>query len=199
MPDLSHLETLIPGFMTAVLVADGKLLTSRERLYVRIFVRLVEKAINEYTKARRHIIAEVEEAQRSAEEMTKHGRRLYLLGIINHMENCINAARRLFSLLDSVKRERGGLSIDRSLRKRIESHYEKIRDIRVAVEHIEGEIQKDAGTKPVMLALTDDEDGVQIAGYKLKFEDLARLLEHFHELALQWLDDYCKIPMNKED
>ena len=90
MPDLSYLETLIPGFMTAVLVADGELLTPRERLYVRIFVRLVEKAINEYTKARGYIIAQVEEAQRSAKAMIKHGRKLYLFGIINHMENCVN-------------------------------------------------------------------------------------------------------------
>ena len=50
-----------------------------------------------------------------------------------------------------------------------------------------------------MIALTDDDEGIQITKYNLKFEDLARLIGYFHKLALQWLDYYCKIPMNKED
>jgi hypothetical protein len=201
MPDISQLETLFPGFMSAMVVTEGKMLTPRERLYIRIFVRLVEKAINEYKKARECIIAQVNEAQCDVElvKYPVHVIKLYTFGIIDHLENCINAIRRLFKLLYSVKSERGGLSIDRNLRKRIESHYKEINDIRVAVEHIEGKIQKGVGTKPVMLALTDDDAGVQITKYKLNFEDLARLIGHFHKLALQWLDDYCKIPMNKED
>jgi len=201
MPDISQLETLFPGFMTAMFVTEGKMLTPKERLYIRIFVRLVEKAINEYKKARECIISQVNETQCEVEvvKYPVHVIRLYTFGIIDHLENCINAIRRLFKLLDSVKRERGGLNIERTLRKRIESHNKEINDIRCVVEHIEGEIQKDAGTKPVMLALTADDEGIQITKYNLKFEDLARLLAHFHKLALQWLDDYCKIPMNKED
>lgn len=45
--------------MTAMFVTEGKMLTPKERLYIRIFVRLVEKAINEYKKARECIISQV--------------------------------------------------------------------------------------------------------------------------------------------
>jgi len=201
MPDISKLETLFPGFMTAIMATEGKMLSPRERLYIRNFVRLVEKAVNEYKKARECIIAQVNETQCNVDvvKCPVHVITLYTFGIIDHLENCINAIRRLFKLLDSVKSKRGGLSIDRNLRKRIESHKTEIIDIRVAIEHIDEKIREGVGTKPVMIALTDDDEGIQITKYNLKFEDLARLIGYFHKLALQWLDYYCKIPMNKED
>ena len=192
MPDLSHLETLIPYLMTSLMTAGGEKLTEKERLYVRVFVRLAEKAINDYKTTRKYVIAEVEEMQRSTKEMMREGRQLYVFGFINHVENCLNAVRRLFSLLDSVKSESGGLSIDRSLRRRIETHYEKVKNIRVAVEHIESKIQEGETTGPVMLTISDDDESVEIAGHSLRFEDLARVLEHFHRMSWQWLDDFCK-------
>lgn len=192
MPDLSYLNPLIPGLMTAVMGFNGELLTDKERKYVRVFVRLTEKAIDEYKATREYVIAQVEEKQRSAEEMQREGRKLYILNIVNHAENCLNAARRLFYLLDSVKSESGGLSIDRSLRKRIETHSKKIKNIRGAVEHVEKEIQRGETADPVMLMLSDDDESIVIAGYSLRFEDLARLLERFHELARQWLGDFCR-------
>jgi hypothetical protein len=186
MPDLSHLETLIPNLMTAVMAFEGKNLTKKERLYVRIFVRLIQKAINEYKLTRECVIDQVE-------DMKRGGEHLFIFGIINHMEDCINATRRLFALLKSVKGERGGgLRIDRQLRKRIEKPLNDVKIIRHFVEHIDEKIQKGETTGPVMLDISDDDERIEIAGYSMRFEDLARLLERFHELAKQWLDDFCR-------
>lgn len=178
--------------MAAVIGFEAELLTDKERKYVRVFVRLTEKAIDEYKAAREYVIAQVEEKKRSSEEIEREGEKIYIFNIVNHAENCLNAVRRLFYLLDSVKSESGGLSIDRSLRRRIETHYEKIKNIRGAVEHIEKEIQNGEITGPIMLMLSDNDENIIIAEYSLRFEDLARLLERFHELAKQWLRDFCK-------
>lgn len=193
MKDLSHLDSLIPGLMTAVLGFNGELLTEKERSYVRVFVRLVEKAINEYKVARECVIAQVEEMQRSSEEMERDGRELYILDFVNQMENCIHTTRRLFGLFESVKREhRNGLRIDRLLRRRIEKLLDDIKNIRDFVEHIDEKIQKGETTGPVMLTISDNDESVEIAGYLFRFEDLARLLERYHKIAFKWLDDFCK-------
>jgi len=198
MPDLAHLDSLIPCLMTALLSSEGRHLTKNEKLYVRVFVRLVDKAITAYEATRACVIATVEEMQRSPEEMEQQGRQFYMFGFINNMENCLNAARRLFSLLDSVKSEAGGLQIKRDLSRRIATHFNAIKDIRVAVEHIESKIQGGEISGPVMLTVSDDDESVEIAGYSIRFEDIARLLKHFHAMALQWLDDFCKKSALKE-
>ena len=114
-----------------------------------------------------------------------------MLSFVDHMEYCINTTRRLFSVLESTKREPNGeLTIDRSLRRRIETHLDTVRDIRDFVEHIDEKIQHGETTGPVMMKLSDDDEGVEIVEYSLKFVDLARLLKRFHELSIQWLADF---------
>ena len=191
MPDLSHLDPLMPGLITAVVGFIGKSLTKKERDYVRIFVHYTERAVTEYNAARQCVIEELEELQRSAEQMEKEGRQLYMLSFVDHMEYCINTTRRLFRVLESAKREPNGkLRIDRSLRRRIETHLDTVRDVRDFVEHIDEKIQHGETAGPVMLKLSDDDEGIEIVEYSLKFVDLARLLERFHELSIQWLADF---------
>jgi len=187
MPDLSHLESLIPGFMTAIIGFNGELLTEKERLYVRVFVRLVDKAINEYITVRNYIIKQVE-------DMKHQGGNLYYFGIVNHMDTCINTTRRLFNILESIKRQHGGLTIDSDIRKRIERHKSAIKNIRDSEEHINEVIQLGKTSGPFMLSITDDDMGVKIANHTVKFDDLAQSLQYFHKMAFQWLDDYCKKP-----
>jgi len=47
MPSLSHLDPLILGLFTAVSGCRGKQLTENEKAYVRVFVRLTQKALTE--------------------------------------------------------------------------------------------------------------------------------------------------------
>ena len=193
MPDLSKLDPLIPQLMSAVIILRGDLLSERERKYIRVVVRLTDKALNEYNIVRDYILAQLKEMQRSADDMSRNGRKMYFLGIVNHMENCINATRRLFGLLEAVKSERNrGLTIDRNLRKKIESNLHNVKNIRNSVEHIDGEIQRDEMSGPITLILSDDDKGVEIGEFSLEFEELAHLLKLFHELSVQWIADFCR-------
>jgi len=192
MPDLSHLETLLPNLFTAVLGAEGKFLTKRERCIVRVFATLTEKARISYYRARELLLAEIEEMKRTSEEIQKNGRYFYFVDFDYHMENCLNAVRRLYWLLDFVKGEHGGIRINRTLKRRINAHRDKIANIRGAVEHLEKEIRKKDDVSPIMLMVSEDDKSVIIAGYSLEFENLAQLLTDFHTMAKQWLDDFCR-------
>jgi len=200
MPDLSHLDPLTPGFIAAVMGFRGELLTSKEKAYMRVLVRLTERAIIEYNVARKCIIDQIKEMKSAPEEMEKKGRHLYMLNFIDHMEYCINTIRRLFWILEAAKREPNrGLTIDHFLRNRIETHYDNVKKIRDFIIHIDERIHDKETTGVVMLKLSDDDTGVEIMEYSLEFNDLTILLERFHELACQWLDDFCKKQKKKDN
>ena len=130
--------------------------------------------------------------KRTSKEIQKNGRYIYFVDFDYHMENCLNAVRRLYYLLDFAKSERGGLRIDRTLKRKINAHRKKIVNIRGAVEHIEKELRKKDNVSPIMLMVSEDDESVIIAGYSLQFENLAQLLIDFHTMAKQWLDDFCR-------
>jgi len=202
MPDLSHLDPLISGFLTAIIGFRGDQLTQKERLYIRVFVRLANKALTEYSVARNLVEAEINEMTRSSEEMERDGRQLYFLGIVDHMENCINATRRLFHFLDVIKSEKrhgGKLRLDRLIRRMIEAQSRDIVNIRDCIEHLDEQIQKSEKFGPIMLSFSDDDESIEIADSTIRFVDLALVLKYFHKLSLQWLDDFCKTPHKRDE
>jgi len=184
MPDLTALDSLIPGFMNAVTFFNGDELTEREKLYIRVFVRLVNKALIEYEEARKCVMAQLQERQRL----------FYMLAFVDHMENCLNAARRLFGIIDAAKSEQGALKIDRILRKYAESHFNDVKNIRDCIEHMDEKIQKDKNAGLIMLSVSQDNKGVEISSELIKFDDLAGVLKRFHEVALKWMDAFCSNP-----
>lgn len=195
MPDLSHLDSLIPGLFTAVMGFKGEQLTKNERVYVRIFVRLTQKAINEYLEARDFLLAQVSEIRRSQRQNALGKVQIFMFGFDSKIENCINATRRLYHLFDAVKAEQkqgGKLSLDRQTRKILVAQSREIVEVRDGVEHIDEKIQKSETTGSIMLSISDDDEGVELAGYSVRFIDLALVLRHFHKLADKWLDDFCK-------
>lgn len=197
MPDLSKLDSLIPGLFNAVMNYKGEQLTKNEKCYVRLFVRVTQKAINEYETARDYLSAQLA-AIRMSKRIQTPGKVLFLMdGFDSCMENCINATRRLYHILDAVKAERkhgGKLSLNRDIRKLLESQSREIVNVRNGVEHINEKIQKVEPTDTFMLSLSENDVGVELAGDSVRFIDLALVLRHFHRLALQWLEDYCKKP-----
>jgi hypothetical protein len=150
----------------------------------------VDKAVFEYQESRSTIIAQIEEMQRSTEEMVKTGRILYILNFTDHFENCINATARLLNLLERIKNESGPPSIPRSVRRTIEAYSKSIPDIRNAIEHMDQIIQRDAIVEgqPVMLAIGDEGDKATLAGYHIKFDDLAITLRKLQAVAKQLLE-----------
>ena len=61
MPDLSVSKSLMPILLVQVMIGDPGL-SQKTALYRRNFLRLVEKAVDEYREARNYIIKQIEES-----------------------------------------------------------------------------------------------------------------------------------------
>lgn len=186
MPDLSHLDPLRPNLLTSVIGFGGETLSGKEKEYVLAFVRFTDKAISEYDAVRDYVIAQ-------EKDRDQQGGQLFIFGIVNNMENCINTTKRLFGILKAAKSEKNRkLTIDKLLQKRIQTHYDSIKDIRSFIEHLDEKIYRGLTGGEVMISTTEDDRSIKIANQTIEFDALAQLLSHFHTLAVQWLDDYCK-------
>lgn len=185
MPDLSSLDSPLMNRLIVQLLVGEHGLSRKVRLYRRNFVRLIDKALREYHNAREAILAQVAEANRPTKEMIEDGRGIYIIGFTDHIENCINAVRRLYGLLDRIKSEKESPGLPRELRRLVETQSKSMIDIRDAVEHLDERIQKDevAPGRPIMLAVNKIEDGVVVADYEIKFRELALVLEKMNEIA----------------
>jgi hypothetical protein len=186
MEDLSGLEKLQPTLILNLVFAQGdRDISRRTALNRRLFIRLLDKAVDEYNKARELIVAQIAEGQRSSEEMTKDGRHIYMFKFVNHMENCTSSVRRILRFLDILKGKQDGLAFSRTVRKHIESLTSSIVDVRDTIEHMDERIQNDIfqSNEPVMLKISDTQDGIMIAAHSLKFSVLSTLIKKLHELG----------------
>lgn len=178
MPDLSGLDSPLIGRLIVQLLGGEPDLSQKARLYRRNFVRLVDVAVREHNAAREALLGEIQGRQRT-----------FVIEFTNHMEACINAVRRLFKLLQRIKLEKESPAIPIELRRLVETKNRGVADIRNAVEHIDKDIQKGEITlgEPIMLTVSNKEDGVVISKYELKFEELATVIKKMHEIALYLL------------
>jgi hypothetical protein len=146
----------------------------------------MDKAVSEYDKARDAIIAQIEEGKRPAKEMAETGRMVYMFSFVDHLENCINAVRRLLRFLDRIKSTKDGPPIPRLARRAIERKAKHLRVFRNTIEHMDqailnGEIGEQ---EPVMLKLAYDGDSVQIGRNELRLADLATMVKRLYEVAV---------------
>jgi hypothetical protein len=188
MPDLSGLDSLMNRSVVQALIGDPGL-SQKTKLYRRNFVRLVDRALREYHEARKVILAQIAEMNRSAKEMSRDGRSLYLLAFPDHIEACINAVARLYKLLERIKAEKESPELPRELRRQVETKEGTIVKIRGAIEHMDELILKGeiAVGKPIMAAGNETWDAVVLANEEIKFQDLAMVLKKMHEIALYLL------------
>lgn len=184
MPDLSNLEALTNRLIVQALIGEPGI-KRKVSLYRKNFIRLIDKALFEYREAREVILDQIAEANRPSKEMEKTGRYINVFGFTNHIEDCINALCRIYKLLKRIKAEKESPSIPREIRTLVETESQPIVTLRNAVEHIDGLIRKDelSPNKPIMLAITENSDGITISSYNIKFTDLAALLKNVHEIG----------------
>lgn len=178
MPDLSALDLLINRLIVQLMIGNPGL-SQKASLYRRNFVRLVDKALREYSEAREAILADVAEANRSVKDLKKYGRRMHFISFTDHIETCINAVARLYRILERIKLEKQSPAWPRELRRLLETKSKSIADIRNAVEHVEKKIQKgEIGLgKPIMLTVSENDEALMVANYEIKFEELALVLK----------------------
>jgi hypothetical protein len=160
-------------------------LPTKTALHRRNFVRLVDKAVREYGWARNALIAQIEEPSRPVEELLK-GRNLYIFVITDHLENCLNAVRRLLGHFDRLS-DKARLGIDRVTRRKVKANEDSLRAIRDAIEHLDERIQKGtlAQNEAIMLRITSDQRAVELGDTKLRLVDLERGIRHLHAIAAQ--------------
>ncbi len=107
-------------------------LSQKASLFRGEFIRLVDKAVKEYREARKVFLDEVAE----------HGRHLRFYLFTDHIETCINAASRLFKLLEGIRSEKEAPNFSRELRRLVEKHGEFVKDVRNTVEHMDERSQR---------------------------------------------------------
>jgi hypothetical protein len=186
MEDLSGLEKLQPTLTLNLVFAQGdRDITRRTASARKVYIRLLDKTVDEYEEARKLIVAQIAEGQRSVDEMTRNGRYIYMFKFIDHMENCISTVRRIIRVLDILKGNQDGLAFLRTIKRHIESMTRPIIDVRDTVEHIDERIHKDViqENEPLMLMITDSQDGIMIGGQSLKFSTLSTLVKQLHALG----------------
>jgi hypothetical protein len=181
-PELGRLQPQL--MLTAAFIGNGTL-SQNAALMRREVVRLIDKAIYEYTLAQQAIIDQIAETHRPYEELVK-GRIIYMIGFTDHMENCINATRRLVALLQNLRSDRSAPLQDKIKRRLVEAHANPLIDIRDTLEHM-GEIiseDKMPDGHPVVIALGDDQASIQLGAYSLSFQSLSIILRALHSEAV---------------
>ncbi len=187
MPDLSDLSRLFPLLLTSVLMGDPDL-TWKGGLHRKNFLRLVDKAIYEYEKAREVLIALVKNEKRNKEEFhQEHKATLFLsdFPLVDHLENCLNAIVRLHKIIDRIKRGPDSEKIPKLARRIVQKSKKQFQDIRNVIEHMDELIHFDniECLKPIMLDLSDQGKAISIATYELNFRDLAFNIRALHKLG----------------
>jgi len=189
MPDLSELQARSPqgSFLLYQLVGAGNGFPPGMASYRRNMVRLADKAVCDYMDVRSCVLAQIAEAQRPSSEIVK-GRQIYMFRAFDKLEDCIITVQRLFRYFERVKSDQSGFPLDRSLKRRIESVEQSIRDTRNLIEHLDndirsGRVQQGQNTAP---ALDEETKMIFLAGLQLPVDTLARAIRHFHEFALDF-------------
>jgi len=180
MPDLADLnqQKAVSRYLMTGLIGSDNNLNKNFVLNRKVFVRLADKAVYEYLSARDNVINQISDKEGG----------IYLVGIINHLENCIISLRGLFYIFDHIKKDKDNkFFIERTSRKLIESKFGVIKNIRDAIIHIEEEIRNGKIKDGQMIALDISEDASMIAigDRELSIFDLANNIRRFHALALE--------------
>ena len=198
MSELSDLYSLMPILGAAVMVFRGVHLTKKEQSYLRLFTRLIDKAIYEYSIARDAVIAGAKELEGKLKKLPSNlhpliigDRPLFIFEFIDHMETCLNTIRRLYGLKDAIDNERGGLKqMERLKRRFVEAHFDELTKIRGIIQHMDDRIQQGESKGPVMLTVSENDEEVEISDRSIRFTDIEGVLRRFHEIAKKWLHDF---------
>ena len=173
MPDISdECQPLTPNLFLIVNFKGDGALTRETALSRREMVRLVDKAIREYTAARKYLLAQMEE---------KGSGVFHIFGFVDCLENCLNACRRLSYFLEQVK----GVPVVKLSHRTIKADSAEIKDVRDTLEHMAEKIAQGViqDGHPIFLCPTQDGRAFSLGEYTLQFERLAFVLKIFHKVA----------------
>lgn len=191
MPSLyPELERLQPRLLLLAAFIGNGALSQNAALIRRNLIRLVDKAVYEYSLARQAVLDQIAESQRSYEEMVG-GRIIYMFGFTDHMENCLNATRRTLDLLQHLRADLSAPAQDRIRRRLIDAHAGSLIDVRNSFEHVGDAINNNEFGEGEMVVLSygDDQSSICIGKHSLSFNSIATILRGIHEEAKRLLEE----------
>lgn len=180
MPELSR-DKLKAMYLAASLVSCGKQLSKEENIYLKVFVRLVDKAFNEYLFSRLLLLKEIDDNKFGDK---REYRAIFIFGFWDHIENCINAIKRIYLIFDKIKSVKGNLNIDRIERRLIEKEKTIVNKMRDTVEHLDEKLQS---IDTYAISINSTQDGIFISSFEIKFLELSDLLERFKKIGKEWI------------
>jgi hypothetical protein len=188
MPDLSTLEPLWTRLVPLLLIGEPGL-GKNTGLYLREYIRLVEKALHEYDEARNAILNVVAEITDKGKRSKQSARLAFVFLFADHMETCIDAIRRIYRLMDGIIRTKEDSTlVPKELRRLVLTNRDSITGIRDTIQHLDEDIRDGIPSgKSIMLAVNDSADGIVISSHEMKFNQIAMTLKRMHEIGLHIL------------
>jgi hypothetical protein len=185
MPDLSgSCPPITPSFLLQAAFFGNNGLSDRAALSRRTIVRLTDKTVSEYGQARNAVLSQLQERNRPPEEMMRTGRVIYMFAFVDHMENCINACRRLLALFKHLANDptiSNRVAVQAALTHALSRDVSNFRN---TIEHMEERISTgQIEDRPVVLALSDDSAAIEVGKNSIALASLATLIKCLHEAA----------------
>ncbi len=183
MPDLDDLNSLTTQLIVKLRDGSDLLFGQKTRLHLRTFIRLVDKSIGEYKSARTCLIREVES------EADQDSALILNFTFIDHLENCIMSARRVFRMIEQIRQANPDF-VSRETLRLLESFSRQTGEIRDVIQHIDDDIHADEiePKQPVLLNLSPDRNSVSIGSEILQLHPLGTAIRKMHHLAKSLLD-----------
>jgi hypothetical protein len=139
------------------------------------FNRVVDLLIADYEAARESLIA--------ATEMTGGLPLPAFLRAISNFENCVTTATRAIHFGQRLSKRSRGEIIPRKLAVLSKSVEDRVREMRNAIEHLDGQITDGTLKSGGAHCLMPKEDRIELAGHLICFAELAEWVRELHGLA----------------
>ncbi|HGM4734126.1 TPA: hypothetical protein ACKPYB_000643 [Stenotrophomonas maltophilia] len=148
--------------------------SAEKRKWRSWLVHCLVKTARHYNEARSLILDQVSEGQRSSAEMAK-GRSLPLLDFAFAMEDCITSLEKAIACIRALSKK-GEMTSEFVLA--LDSEQQSLNAFRRQQEHMHSQIAAgQTGDGPILVALSDNGDGMRLRGLTMGFDALYRLID----------------------
>ena len=171
IPKIEVEHLLRKKFTLLLMVGSPSVLEKKDFQYLRVLVRLIDKSITEYNEARHYSIKINEGDNQNLK---------YNFGLINNLENSINALNRVRKCWEKISKCSEDLYLSNFVPQKIKKY--NFYNVRNRTEHIADDILKEKVTGPLW---TTVQNGEVKANYEsLKIDELKKAIEEQHNIVL---------------
>lgn len=188
IPPLNREHSLVSVFIPKILTGTNNKYDDKSELYLRLFIRLVDKSYNEYIYAKEYLEKEIKTNDKLA----------YRFNIINHLENCLNAINRVIKTFDIILngiKDKSKNSIYKDENVKLldnigDEVLSKMKDYSVSklrnrVEHINEDIYKDRFGEGLFLDVDVGYKNVYINKKQISLIELTEIIQNYYLFVLE--------------